>query len=185
MDAGLAGVLGALAGSVSAAGVAFIGGWYTREVAQIGARSEHLKERWDTREARYKNFLLILESAEAQLEKIAGLLLSQQSISVELEAFIDQVKPIETARIEVMLAAPTDLHEPAQLATDIVVFVRERLEDHKTALTLMSNSPFPVGAVEVRRLGERLVHAWEQLKLAKSAFEARVVLDLQDFGFRR
>ncbi|MFG2634922.1 hypothetical protein ACGFX8_13560 [Streptomyces sp. NPDC048362] len=128
---------------------------------------------------------MILESAEAQLEKIAGLLLSQQSISVELEAFIDQVKPIESARIEVMLAGPPELHEPAQLATDIAIFVRERLEEHRTALTLLNNSPFPVGAIEIRRLGERLVHAWEQLKLAKSAFEAKVVLDLQDFGFRR
>jgi len=185
MDAGVAAVLGALAGSVSAAVVAFIGGRYSREVAQIGARSEHLKESWGKREERYKNFLLILGTAELQLEKIVRRLLNGQSILAELEVFIDAVKPIENARTEVALAGPLNTHESARLATVVVLFVCEKLEDHKLAHSYLAQGPFPMGTWEMRMFGEGLARKLEELEGAKKSFEARAVQDLQDFGFRR
>ncbi|WP_217134815.1 hypothetical protein [Streptomyces sp. AC558_RSS880] len=58
MDAGLAAVLGALAGSVATIGAALATGWAQREGARITARSEHRRQRLESRSAVYKQFLL-------------------------------------------------------------------------------------------------------------------------------
>ncbi|MER6532160.1 hypothetical protein [Streptomyces sp. NPDC001508] len=57
MDAGLAAVLGALAGSVATIGAALATGWAQREGARIAARSEHRRERRGPRENIYKEFV--------------------------------------------------------------------------------------------------------------------------------
>lgn len=57
MDAGLAAVLGALAGSVATIGAALATGWAQREGARITARSEHRRERREPRHDVYKEFI--------------------------------------------------------------------------------------------------------------------------------
>jgi hypothetical protein len=57
MDAGLAAVLGALAGSVATIGAALATGWSAREQAKMGARAEHLRQRRDARQAVYEEFI--------------------------------------------------------------------------------------------------------------------------------
>jgi len=57
MDAGLAAVLGALAGSVATIGAALATGWAQREGARIAARAEHRRERRGPRESIYKEFV--------------------------------------------------------------------------------------------------------------------------------
>ncbi|WP_189588949.1 hypothetical protein [Streptomyces massasporeus] len=57
MDAGLAAVLGALAGAVATTGAAFATGWSAREQAKIAARAEHRRQRRDARQAVYEEFI--------------------------------------------------------------------------------------------------------------------------------
>ncbi|GEC10463.1 hypothetical protein SSP24_81180 [Streptomyces spinoverrucosus] len=54
MDAGLAAVCGALAGSVATIGAALATGWSQRETARISARAEHQRQRHEARHAAYK-----------------------------------------------------------------------------------------------------------------------------------
>ncbi|GGX12675.1 hypothetical protein [Streptomyces chartreusis] len=62
MDAGLAAVLGALAGSVATIGAALATGWAQREGARITARAEHRRERREPRQSVYK--VLISEASQ-------------------------------------------------------------------------------------------------------------------------
>ncbi|WP_158751344.1 hypothetical protein [Streptomyces bicolor] len=57
MDAGLAAVLGALAGAVATTGAAFATGWSAREQAKIAARGEHRRQRRDARHTVYEEFI--------------------------------------------------------------------------------------------------------------------------------
>ncbi|MFI9252473.1 hypothetical protein [Streptomyces sp. NPDC053069] len=57
MDAGIAAVLGALAGSVATIGAAMATGWAQREGARIAARSEHQRQRREPRHLVYKEFI--------------------------------------------------------------------------------------------------------------------------------
>lgn len=57
MDAGLAAVCGALAGSIATTGAAFVAGWWQRENARLQARSEHVRQRRQPREAVYSEFV--------------------------------------------------------------------------------------------------------------------------------
>jgi hypothetical protein len=57
MDAGLAAVLGAMAGSVATIGAAFATGWSQREGAKIAARVEHRKDRRQPRYDAYREFI--------------------------------------------------------------------------------------------------------------------------------
>lgn len=57
MDAGLAAVLGALAGSVATIGAALATGWAQREGVRITARSEHRRARREPRHDIYRQFI--------------------------------------------------------------------------------------------------------------------------------
>ncbi|MFJ3922764.1 hypothetical protein [Streptomyces sp. NPDC090022] len=59
MDAGLAAVCGALAGSVATIGAAMATGWAQREGVRITARAEHRKERREPRHGAYKEFIAV------------------------------------------------------------------------------------------------------------------------------
>lgn len=69
MDAGLAAVLGALAGAVATTGAAFATGWSAREQAKMAARAEHLRQRRDARQAVYEEFIAAA-AAHSDLTKI-------------------------------------------------------------------------------------------------------------------
>ncbi|MFE9381107.1 hypothetical protein [Streptomyces sp. NPDC006855] len=69
MDAGLAAVLGALAGSVATIGAALATGWSAREQAKMTARAEHLRQRRDSRQSVYEEFIEVAVE-HANLTKI-------------------------------------------------------------------------------------------------------------------
>ncbi|MFJ9160037.1 hypothetical protein ACIRPS_24920 [Streptomyces griseoviridis] len=69
MDAGLAAVLGALAGSAATIGAAMAAGWSAREQSKMAARSEHLRQRRDARQAVYEEFINAA-NAHADLTKL-------------------------------------------------------------------------------------------------------------------
>ncbi|MEU0423901.1 hypothetical protein ABZ235_09815 [Streptomyces canus] len=68
MDAGLAAVLGALAGSVATIGAALATGWSAREQGKLAARAEHLRQRRDARQAIYEEFIAAVQ-AHSELTK--------------------------------------------------------------------------------------------------------------------
>ncbi|MFF1377548.1 hypothetical protein [Streptomyces sp. NPDC058308] len=57
MDAGIAAVCGALAGSVATIGAAFAAGWWQREGARIAVRAEYRRERRQPRHDAYKELI--------------------------------------------------------------------------------------------------------------------------------
>ncbi|MGW1267555.1 hypothetical protein [Streptomyces sp. NPDC002491] len=57
MDAGLAAVLGALAGAIGTSLAGFATSWASREQAKITARAEHHRHRREPREAAYRAFI--------------------------------------------------------------------------------------------------------------------------------
>ncbi|MCD9879676.1 hypothetical protein [Streptomyces guryensis] len=65
MDAGVAAVLGALAGAVATTGAAFATGWSAREQAKIAARGEHRRQRRDSRQVVYEEFIATATTQEA------------------------------------------------------------------------------------------------------------------------
>ncbi|MEV7153208.1 hypothetical protein AB0N77_01085 [Streptomyces misionensis] len=65
MDAGVAAVLGALAGAVATTGAAIATGWAAREQAKIAARGEHRRERRDSRQMIYEEFITTASAQEA------------------------------------------------------------------------------------------------------------------------
>ncbi|MDI1452471.1 hypothetical protein NHG22_01325 [Streptomyces sp. ATE26] len=185
MDAGLAGVLGALAGAVSTAGAALVTGWSARETATIGARAQHLQERRGAREACYTKFLDIAYAVFAELEKIVPRLLAVESIAAELDAFLDTVKPIERARREVGFAGPETAHEAARLATRIATRVQWELEHYRNSVALVDAESFTANRNQTRVLGESLFYKMEELKPAVIQFEEIARKALQDYGARR
>ncbi|WP_125530451.1 hypothetical protein [Streptomyces sp. WAC 06725] len=59
MDAGLAGVLGAVAGALATTGAALATGRASREQARIAARAEHVRQRREPRRGIYHDFLAV------------------------------------------------------------------------------------------------------------------------------
>ncbi|MGP3999603.1 hypothetical protein [Streptomyces sp. 8N706] len=65
MDAGVAAVLGALAGAVATTGAALATGWAAQEQAKITARGEHRRQRRDSRQVVYEEFITTASAQEA------------------------------------------------------------------------------------------------------------------------
>ncbi|MFF7893888.1 hypothetical protein ACFZDI_18715 [Streptomyces sp. NPDC007907] len=117
MDAGLAAVLGALAGSVATIGAALATGWAQREGARIAARSEHRRERREPRHSLYRELL----GAATAFEKMVGhyeffdievpedLLLRDEDIP----DFLQKQVAVEKLAVEVALAGPKNVGEVA------------------------------------------------------------------------
>ncbi|MEU1018070.1 hypothetical protein [Streptomyces sp. NPDC005898] len=106
MDAGLAAVCGALAGSLGTIGASFAAGWWQRESAQMAVRADHKKEQRQPRYDAYKAF----SSACAELAEIS------RSHGTEDEAF--QIartleNEVKAQWVEISLLGPAYVLEPA------------------------------------------------------------------------
>ncbi|WP_405817309.1 hypothetical protein OG241_22560 [Streptomyces sp. NBC_01390] len=105
MDAGMAAVLGALAGSVGTMGAAFAAGRAQRAGAEIAARAEHRKNRRDPRQAAYKE-LIDAALALAEWEYYDD----EPNQDAELEPYLLR---IQKAYVDVALAGPARVAKPA------------------------------------------------------------------------
>jgi fructoselysine-6-P-deglycase FrlB-like protein len=124
MDAGLAAVLGALAGALATTGAAFVTGWSAREQATLAARAEHKRQRRAPREEAYKAFLSeamalmellrVVRSYEALPDAVRGRLMTPgtRTQAEEIEARIKE------RWLEVTLAGPESVQEPAAAIED-------------------------------------------------------------------
>jgi hypothetical protein len=99
MDAGLAAVLGALAGAVATTGAAFATGWSAREQAKITARAEHLLQRRDARQAVYQEFIAAAQAHE-DLTKVLLLPTPEDFADVERLRLLPQGMDLETLASE-------------------------------------------------------------------------------------
>ncbi|MFE9063236.1 hypothetical protein [Streptomyces violaceusniger] len=149
MDAGLAAVLGALAGSVATIGAAMATGWSAREQSKMAARSEHLRQRRDARQAVYEEFIDATQ-AHAELTKILlapvpEVLADLQRMRIlpqgmDLAAVIRESKSLSEnlskVSTRVQLAGPKEVSTAAALVDD-------KASDVYVSLSLMPLPSYP------------------------------------------
>lgn len=106
MDAGLAAVCGALAGTFGTIGTAFATGWWQRQNAQLTVRAEHRREQRQPRYDAYKAF----SSACAELAELAR---SRNTENPAFEAAIDLESTVKAQWVEISLLGPAYVLGPA------------------------------------------------------------------------
>ncbi|MFK4689832.1 hypothetical protein [Streptomyces pristinaespiralis] len=120
MDAGLAAVLGALAGSMATIGAALATGWSQREGARILARSEHRRQRQEPRNGAYKDFI----SAASRMRDLVDLFtltfndgdFPYSRINAYLSSHCKEAaNTIKEKWVDVALAGPKEITEAASL----------------------------------------------------------------------
>ncbi|MEU8619939.1 hypothetical protein [Streptomyces sp. NPDC048623] len=115
MDAGLAAVLGALAGAVATTGAAVAAGWAQREVARITARSQHRKERLQSRQSHYREFASAAYTVRDLVKRSVG---HRESSHVVTDQFSQELqtawKALQGARLDVVLSGPDQVGMAAQ-----------------------------------------------------------------------
>ncbi|MFF1275144.1 hypothetical protein ACFVZC_17280 [Streptomyces marokkonensis] len=115
MDAGLAAVLGALAGSVATIGAALATGWAQREGARITARSEHRRQRLEPRTAIYREYLkhaTDLRAAVHHFSNVEALQIDQIDDDTARRIYTS-VENLRAAWPDVALAGPDSIFEAA------------------------------------------------------------------------
>ncbi|MFC8173085.1 hypothetical protein [Streptomyces sp. NPDC057325] len=109
MDAGLAAVLGALAGSVATIGAAFATGWAQREGARITARSEHRRQRREPRYAAYRELIAAGSVMRGHIA-LSGLdeetLLGELNVEEYRNLLLEDARDLKEKATNVALAGP-------------------------------------------------------------------------------
>ncbi|MFD3931749.1 hypothetical protein [Streptomyces sp. NPDC058614] len=108
MDAGLAAVLGALAGSVATIAAAWAGSWSQREAAKIASRTEHHRQALDHRRQVYRPFAM-------SATKLQNLLRAQRIAAVRgsIDAMTVSADVVNEALVQQVAEAVESLDEPA------------------------------------------------------------------------
>ncbi len=126
MDAGLAAVLGALAGSVATIGAALATGWAQRESALITVRSEHRRDRREPRQNAYKEFISIAH----RMRNLTAAWAVDVNLTPEIddtreEAWSQTERTLKQVATDAVLAGPTPVAKAAieltQSATQLVI----------------------------------------------------------------
>ncbi|MFD7565802.1 hypothetical protein ACFV7O_21665 [Streptomyces tendae] len=145
MDAGLAAVLGALAGSVATIGAALATGWAQREGARITARSEHRRERREPRHTAYREMIEAATSLRDMTVQYELFDASEISSDVHLReqdilGLHAKQALVRKRAIEVALVGPAPVGEVAMR----VASVSNHLFLFVTALSGFLNAPEPI-----------------------------------------
>jgi hypothetical protein len=112
MDAGLAAVLGALAGSVATIGAALATGWAQRESVRITARSEHRRERREPRQTVYGEFISLLfelRNVVAPLAVVTDDGFTDQVNQIPVDQCVNLADRIVGKSIDVALSGPAEV----------------------------------------------------------------------------
>ncbi|NEA63929.1 hypothetical protein [Streptomyces sp. SID12488] len=102
MDAGIAAVSGALAGSVATIGAAFATGWWQRENTRITARAAYRK---DQRQPRYDAYKSLIRHGDA----LSNVFLMGAYDSDMADAAAEKLTHIEEAWLEISLLGPASV----------------------------------------------------------------------------
>ncbi|MEU2901116.1 hypothetical protein ACWC4E_33925 [Streptomyces sp. NPDC001273] len=112
MDAGLAAVLGAMAGSLGAIGAAFATRSGMRQQSLINARAEHQRHRRESRQAAYEAFAVAADAVDsfyyAQIRE------SDNLSNFDMQTALEVRRALELARLRVTLAGPASLADISQ-----------------------------------------------------------------------
>ncbi|MFF0161798.1 hypothetical protein ACFYRY_30300 [Streptomyces sp. NPDC005263] len=110
MDAGLAAVLGALAGSIATISAAIAANRSQRETARFAARAEHQRQRREPRHGVYKEFIAHASQLREQLDIFANFDLYPNSVTDEtVKRYNDTAKVLQGKWVEVGLVGPGDV----------------------------------------------------------------------------
>ncbi|MGW2749124.1 hypothetical protein [Streptomyces sp. NPDC001450] len=176
MDAGLAAVLGALAGSVATIGAAFATGWATREQAKIAARSEHRRQRIEPRHDVYREFLTAVAALEEHTSELRtdsdlvppGVRLGPDVDSAFLERTNQLAAEVKAIWLRVALIGPERVAEEAATSEAACSSLASGIE----LMSYRNLFPPSEARAQARRsyegLGESLRHF---MRVARSALE--------------
>ncbi|MEU8988535.1 hypothetical protein AB0C98_19160 [Streptomyces sp. NPDC048558] len=182
MDAGLAAVLGALAGAVATTGAAFATGWATREQARIAARAEHTRQRRDARQAVYEEFIeqtgALMDRAIEYSDSSAPTWVQIQAAEVEVWASWESVKGVFT---KVRLAGPEYVTQRAIAVRKACILVAVRM-------TAVKQAPLPVRVRDAELFAAKraeLSESLTQLIMEHGDFIRAAQAALDDDGTKR
>ncbi|MGW1372699.1 hypothetical protein ACWD6P_00240 [Streptomyces sp. NPDC002446] len=116
MDAGIAAVLGALAGAAATIGTSLVTSHAGRSQARLSARAEHLRQRRQPRESVYRDFLASATDLRDQLRSVSGGALDQPAL-LDTDEFDDAYAAevnrlngeIRARWLDVSLSGPTEV----------------------------------------------------------------------------
>ncbi|MCX4865703.1 MULTISPECIES: hypothetical protein [unclassified Streptomyces] len=116
MDAGLAAVFGALAGSAGTIGAAFATGWAQRSATRITVRAEHVRQRNQPRREAYIEFMTI--AREAMEHTISALAFTEMDPGTITEQRLDELRDLlvtlDNRRLMVAFAGPPSIGNKGQ-----------------------------------------------------------------------
>lgn len=169
MDAGLAAVCGALAGSIATIGAAFTAGYWQQQSAQMVVRAEHRRLRGEPRTQVYEDFAKAVASLRIfAVVEPPGPFMNLSAVPMETftEEFStscgEKVKEISTLCLKVELAGPTSVAEIAR-----------ELETNCNALSLSAKS--------LCRHRSNIPFGWQASSDEFAAFARQVAHDLGRF----
>ncbi|MGW8884743.1 hypothetical protein [Streptomyces sp. NPDC055749] len=134
MDAGLAAVLGALAGATGAVGAGLVTGVSQWKTAKFGARAEHTRQRREFRQASYRKFI----EAHWSFAEIVDSFYFEQYPTPEIftiqtaERLEESWKGLQAAFLDVALAGPKEVAHAAEEQNSAVRVTAKRF--HEIAL---------------------------------------------------
>jgi hypothetical protein len=144
MDAGLAAVLGAVAGAIGTTTAGLSTGWAAQRQAKITARSAHLLKRGESREIAYKAFLAAATTLREHLITRVGVALPDEyddRVPPPDQAFCTEADNLYTtlrnAWLEVSLVGPESVLEPAGAIADAA----DDLVRHSKVISALSRVP--------------------------------------------
>ncbi|MEV5190709.1 hypothetical protein [Streptomyces werraensis] len=128
MDAGLAAVLGALAGSVATIGAALATGWAQRESARIAARAEHRRERRGPRLEAYRKFISVASQFRRESSFfVCGDFIPDDLDDATVDALHEMAGELQSSALEVSLAGPRRVSKEVikiqRMSSDLVTSV--------------------------------------------------------------
>ncbi|MFJ7112660.1 hypothetical protein ACIQW4_05640 [Streptomyces albogriseolus] len=187
MDAGLAAVLGALAGAVATTAAALATGWSAREQAKITARGEHRRQRRDARQAVYEEFITTAAAQErhAALFFLAPVPTDQETFDLALrgsgntdaEALWQESHRLWTELLKlstrVKLAGPRMMSEAATAVCEC---------SHHVVDSLMTVDNGLIGGEPISARFEEGRERWMKLDDAVDEFIEKARLALDDDG---
>jgi hypothetical protein len=185
MDAGIAAVLGALAGSVATIGAALATGWAQREGARIVARSEHRRERREPRHEAYRDLIeaaTALTDATAQYNFFDAEMPSDLHLQdADIAGFLEKRVLVKKAAISVALVGPQGVSETAMKVAEL----SNELFTYVTALTGLNNAEEPADDRTWNYATKKATRLHKEYAATVNQFVSRAQAALDDDGTRK
>ncbi|MGW8975135.1 hypothetical protein [Streptomyces platensis] len=166
MDAGIAAICGALAGSVGTIGAGLAAGWAQRESARIAARADHRRERSQQRYDSYKDLLI---ASSLLVENTARSVMDDDRFPLDISNVTELANDVRICAHEVGMTGPKPVSQAADCllsASRVIV-----MEAH-TAVDPTSPDAFPGGVADFHAAVRLFTAALDEFKdVSRAAFD--------------